>query len=356
MAHYHRNTTAGDVAVGRVITTFDSLKDDFAKLQAKLPVLTELTAVGQSEQGDDIQAFRVGKESSMRILLCGCHHAREWISVEVPFLFAKFLVENYATDPKVQRIVDSAEIWFVPLANPDGHEHSVQVKRLWRKTFPKPGRESVDPNRNYETSTWSLKAGEFSDTPSSDIYRGKKAGYTAEVRAMEKFVRDKQFKGVISYHSHGQFVLFPWAGKPVPPPNPKLDQMATTLKTVIDSKGNPYEKLQSSGLYVELRGETPEEGLIPGDFVDFVVETLPDCITLTIELDPLIDDPRGFLLDESEIEPIFGRHRAAMMTFLNCMTTINSKPVEKPMKLQKPGIPSPLVVYQSACDKAFQTY
>jgi carboxypeptidase T len=357
MANYHRNVIAGQVTVGGVPTTFRSLKDDFTALQKKAPGIAELTAIRSSEQGEDIHAFRVGKDPSMPVLLCGCHHAREWISVEIPFLFAEFLVNTYSSDKKVQRIVDSTEIWFVPLVNPDGHENSVLKNRLWRKTFPtKPGRVPVDPNRNYNTTTWNLKVGEFSDTPALDDYRGPKPEYAAEVVAMQKFVRDKKFKGAISYHSHGQFVMFPWAGKAVPPASPKLDQVATTLQTVINSKGTSYDKLQSNGLYPMLRGETPEEGLIPGDFIDFVLETLPDCITLTIELDPPIDDPRGFVLPESEIEPVFDKHRAAMLTYLNCMTTINAKPVAKPQNLQKPGIPSPVVVFQPECEKPFLTY
>ena len=117
----------------------------------------------------------------------------------------------------------------------------------------------------------------------------------------------------------------------------------------------------ASGVYRPHLRPTPEDeqraaALIPGDFVDFVLETLPECATLTIELEPAPDDPRGFLLPEVDIEPTFNLHRAAMLTFLNCVTTLKTKPAPKPLKLQKPGIPSPLVVFQPECEKAFLTY
>jgi carboxypeptidase T len=369
MAHYHRNTAAGDQVTSMIdkatkkpITlTFDSVKDDFAALQKSLPGIVEAGVMGQSEQGADIQALRIGKNSAMPVLICGCHHAREWISVEVPFRFAKFLVDNYKTDRKIQRIVDSIELWVVPIVNPDGHERSVLKDRMWRKNFPSDkARSSVDINRNYEASTWKMKKGVFSDTAADDGYRGPSPGFAKEVVAMQDFIRLKKFKGVISYHSAGRFVLFPWAGKAVPPPDSREDEMATTLKTMIDSKGAAksitYKKLQSSSLYPTLWGIPPDEGLLPGEFLDFVLETLPDCIGITIELEPDSEDPRGFVLPEDEIEPTFDLHRASMLAFLNCITTARKPVASVPLKLQKPGIPSPLFVFQPECWKVFQSY
>lgn len=368
MANYHRNIIAGDQLTamkqdGKFVTRpFDSLKDDFAAMQKSAPNLVETTVIGQSEQGADIHALRIGKNSSMPILICGCHHAREWISVEIPFLFAKFLVDNYGTDKKVQRIVDSIELWIVPMVNPDGHEQSVLKNRLWRKNFPTDKtRASVDLNRNYNTSTWHMKDGMFSDNPNDFLeYRGPSAGYAKEVIAMQNFLLLKKFKGVVSYHSCGRFVLFPWAGKALPPPDSKEDEMAANLKTLIDFKGSAknivYTKAQSSNLYTLMLGLAQELALIPGDMLDFVLENLPDCIAITIELEPEIEDPRGFVLPEEEIQPTFDLHRASMLGFLNSVTTIRNQPAAVPMKLQKPGIPSPFYVAQPESWKAFQNF
>ncbi len=53
--------------------------------------------------------------------------------------------------PEVRRLVDSAEIWVVPMVNPDGHDYSVRVYRYWRKNrrANDDGSFGVDPNRNY---------------------------------------------------------------------------------------------------------------------------------------------------------------------------------------------------------------
>ncbi len=368
MAHYHRNNAAGDQVTGildkgkPVTMTFDSLQADFAALRDGAPPgLVELSPIGKSEQGADIQAIKIGKNSSVPVFISGCHHAREWISVEVPFLFAKFLVENYPKDKNIQRIVDSIELWVVPMVNPDGHEKCVLKDRLWRKTNPTDKtRVAVDPNRNYDTTSWNLKAGAFSTNPAADDYKGPSPGYAPEVVAMQNFVRLNKFKGVISYHSFGRFVLFPWAGKTIPPPDSKEDEMAGNMKTVIDSKGAAtgivYTKEQSSALYPGMWGVKPEQGVIAGDFLDFVLENLPDCIAITVELEPDPDDVRGFVLPEDEIDPTFDLHRAPMLAFLNCVTTIRNQPSAKPMMLQKPGIPSPFAVCQPECWKVFQAY
>ncbi len=67
MANYHRNLIAGDQLTsmkqdGKFVTkSFDSLKDDFAAMQTSLPNIVQATTIGQSEQGADIQALRIGK-------------------------------------------------------------------------------------------------------------------------------------------------------------------------------------------------------------------------------------------------------------------------------------------------------
>lgn len=48
------------------------------------------------------------------VFIVGCHHAREWISVEIPLLFAKYLPENYNLDPQVQKVVEGAQIYIMP--------------------------------------------------------------------------------------------------------------------------------------------------------------------------------------------------------------------------------------------------
>jgi carboxypeptidase T len=356
MANFHRNEIAGLQGTFE----FRSLRDDLADLRAKAPAgvvdPTVIALPDKSEQGQNIHAMRLGKNPAMPILIAGCHHAREWISVEVPFLIAKFLIENYGTDAQVRRLVDASDIWIVPMVNPDGHEHSVLHERMWRKTRPTdPTRHAVDPNRNYDTTTWGSPTGHFSDTPSSDIYRGPSPGYAKEVIAMQNLITSTKFKVTLDYHSYGRFVLFPWAGRIGPHPDAKQDEMAAHLKQVIDTKGQTYTKIPASALYPQIAGVPPAQGVVTGGMLDFVVEHVPEAIAITVELEPGIDDPRGFALPESEIDPAFALHRASILTLLNCISTIRVSPPTRKLTLRQ-GAATDLTVFQQDCAKVFAAY
>jgi Zinc carboxypeptidase len=281
----------------------------------------------------------------------------------MPYLFAEFLVKNYQTDPRVRRIVDGTEVWFVPMVNPDGHERTATTTdRWWTRNSPKPGRQSVILNRNYDTAAWkTLKTAYFSPDPNRPYYKGPQAAYAAEVQAMQKIVLQKSFKGVLSYHSHGRFVVFAPADKAAKPADPKSGEIAATVTAKINekftakgTKGKQYENIQDNLLYSKMdRLKKPEQGFYAGSLTDFVSERLPDSIAVGVLLEPDRNDPRSYRLPASEIDSTFELHRASMLTFLNCVTTARKRPTAQPMKLNKPGIPTQLVAYQTDCAKAF---
>ncbi|MCK7482481.1 MAG: hypothetical protein M0C28_39180 [Candidatus Moduliflexus flocculans] len=98
-------------------------------------------------------------EGEPAVLFLGGHHAREWISVEVPLLLGRSLLEDYGLDPRSEALVDAGEIWIVPIVNPDGLEYSIHVYRLLaqepagqRRTGP----IGVDLNRNYGQA-WGIR-------------------------------------------------------------------------------------------------------------------------------------------------------------------------------------------------------
>jgi carboxypeptidase T len=362
VANFHRNTASGSVMTSTGVNmTFRSLRDDLASVRAAAPagvVDTAVTSIGQSEQGQDIHAIRIGRNPAKPVLIAGCHHAREWISVEVPFLFAEYVVGRYSADAHVRRLVDDRDIWIVPMINPDGHEHSVTTDRGWRKnkTAPGSGREEVDPNRNYVTAQWGLVTGHMSDDPTSLLYRGRAPGYAAEVRAMQALITTRRFLGTLDFHSYGRYVLFPWAGRVEAHPDPFLDRMAANLERVIDAKGTNYTRMAGSALYPSL-GAPPADGLVPGGMMDFVVENLPDSVAITVELEPEHGNGNGwtFELPESEIEPTFLLHRGAILSFLNCIGSVRN-PLASQRLVLEPGSSNDLVVHRTDCSATFEGY
>jgi carboxypeptidase T len=358
---WHRNDTAGVQAVDSMgDITFASLAADLAALRAAAPpgiVDVGVTSVGTSEAGRAIHCIRIGRNPAVPVLIAGCHHAREWISVEVPYLFAEYLVKNYDKDPKVKRLVDARDIWIVPMINPDGHERTMK-DRLWRKNDPPKAskRRSVDLNRNYDTTAWPIVRGHYSKDRTSDSYRGPSAGYAKEVQVIQSLVDTRKFKGTLDFHSYSQWVMYPWAGRETAPADANQLRMANALKAAIDRKVGTYRVEQASLLYHRLWGKDPLDSRIPGAMMDYVLEKLPGAIAITIELDPEESDARGFVLGEADIPVAFDRMKGAMLTFLQSVAAFPSPPAERVPIQVSVGLVNQVAVYDPPVEEPFVGY
>ena len=96
-------------------------------------------------------------------------------------------VDNYAhATATIRRLVDDNELWFVPVANPDGYDLTFQAgQRLWRKNLRDnngdgqiTAGDGVDLNRNFPTK-WGYDNEGSSPDPASETYRGTGAGLRA---------------------------------------------------------------------------------------------------------------------------------------------------------------------------------
>ena len=105
---------------------------------------------------------------------------------------AHHVVDGYGTDHAVTDLVKKTEMWFVPVANPDGYDWTFEPgQRLWRKNLADnngdglitPG-DGVDPNRNYPTK-WGYDNEGSSPEPASETYRGPAPSSEPETRALD---------------------------------------------------------------------------------------------------------------------------------------------------------------------------
>jgi murein tripeptide amidase MpaA len=286
------------------------VETELAALADTFSTIASVSSIGTSVQGRDIWALKISDnvstdEPEKVVALLGAHHAREWISVEVPLKIAQYLLQNYESNPVVQEYVDEAEIWVVPMVNPDGHHYSVTSDRLWRKNRRNNGDGSygVDLNRNYEHG-WG-GPGSSGDT-FSDTYRGPSPFSEPESQACRDFLSDIQPSALISYHSYSQLILFPWGHTYEPAPDkPLLESLAVSMADKIKAVHNvSYTPDQASGLY-----------LASGDTVDWLYALL-GVPAYTIELRPRSSYP-GFVLPESEIQPTYEENLPAALFLID---------------------------------------
>jgi hypothetical protein len=338
----------GPPGTGQELKLFQSLMNDMDQLRAdgvkKGIVDGAIRDVGASTDGLQLWALKVGKGADHKVLFTGCHHAREWISVEVPFLVAKYLIDHYSdapqseTEKRVKHLVDNREIWFVPLVNADGHEHSVLKDRRWRpnrKTYDlddqvldapqfgggsrtihieKKRYQGVDLNRNYPTATWGqeTRVGKFLTTSrdpndaKNGIWAGPAAGSEVETQQILALMAAQNFRASITYHSFSQLLLYPSAAEK----DAFVQFVGKGMGSLINANGNPYTYESGSALYPTT-----------GDLMEFSYQAEPGRPTFTPEVRPTDAAPESLQfsgLPEAEIEPTFQENLGAALALINC--------------------------------------
>ncbi|MBX3231271.1 MAG: hypothetical protein KIT84_10040 [Labilithrix sp.] len=183
---------------------------------AKVVDLTATLGTPPTAQGRHLLALKVSKnvdasEDEPTYLLVANHHARELGTPVAAVNAMKMLTSGYATDPRIQRVVDTHELWIAPTWNPDGLEHVHNAEKMWRKNRrPSAGnRFGVDLNRNYP-SLWSSSCAGSTAT-SSETYKGPSAASEPETQTMMAFAEDRRFAKVLDLHSSGREVLTGYA-------------------------------------------------------------------------------------------------------------------------------------------------
>lgn len=218
----------------------------------------------------------------------GCHHAREWPSAEMPIMWAYDLLENYGKDPRITALVDHTRNIIVPVVNVDGYVYSrafpietgtpltgdgleggllggqgAYVRKNRRPLLstdigdgtalavPKPmlplvdDSIGVDVNRNYPYS-WGDDLAGSSSSMLDQTYRGTDPGSEQETRNVISILHGNHVLGLITHHTSGDLVLWPWGDTFADAPdNAFLEGVGRAMATY-----NGYEPKKNIQLYV----------------------------------------------------------------------------------------------------------
>lgn len=250
--------------------TYDDMLSFFQARETRYPQLFQVFDIGDSwakqngQANRDLYVVRVtspqGPAAKPRLFVVAEHHAREIITPEVAMEFIDDLLENYGQDATVTWLLDHREIWVVPMANPDGHAHAAQMES-WRKNTrltdactggSPPNSYGVDLNRNYGYQ-WGQEVGS-SPNPCFLTYRGEAPFSEPETQAVRDLVLDKEFDILVSLHSYGSLVLYPWAFTSRPAPD------AANLRALAGRMAAPagYTALQATGIGYISSGDTTD--------------------------------------------------------------------------------------------------
>ncbi|MFF3309636.1 M14 family zinc carboxypeptidase [Streptomyces sp. NPDC002952] len=257
-----RVAAAGD-GVFRPYSGKGNLREEILRTNQDHPGLTKVVSIGKTVKGQDILALKLTKGARKSkdgakpsVLYMSNQHAREWITPEMTRRLMHYYLDNYSTDKRVKKLVDSTELWFVLSANPDGYDFtfSPEGDRQWRKNLRDVNGDGaittgdgVDLNRNFAYK-WGYDDEGSSPSPTSQTYRGASPGSEPETKALDAFEKRIGFTYGINYHSAAELLLY-GVGWQVATPSPDDVLYRSLAGTPENSAVEGYHPQVSSELY-----------------------------------------------------------------------------------------------------------
>ena len=185
-------------------------------LQESRPDLVTSRVIGQTIEGRDIPAYTIfgGEPADLDdapavYILTGAH-AREWIGPATMAFVADNLVNAHGIDDRITPLVNGVVWHIVPIANPDGYQHTWDDNRLWRKTRRENGDGTfgVDWNRNFAAG-WGGPGS--SENTNSETYRGSVPFSEPETQAIrDDVLAQANAVAFFDVHCYSQLILWPY--------------------------------------------------------------------------------------------------------------------------------------------------
>ncbi|GAB1290644.1 Carboxypeptidase A2 [Apodemus speciosus] len=180
--------------------TLEEIYQEMDNLVAENPDLMSKVNIGSSFENRpmNVLKFSTGGDKPAIWLDAGIH-AREWVTQATALWTAKKIASDYGTDPAVTSLLNTLDIFLLPVTNPDGY--------VFSQTTNRPGASS---------------------NPCSDSYHGPKPNSEVEVKSIVDFIRSHgKVKAFITLHSYSQLLMFPYGYKCANPADfNELDEVA----------------------------------------------------------------------------------------------------------------------------------
>jgi len=272
--------------------------DDWLKNTAnKCGSRCKLMEFGQSYEKRDMKVIKIvsgtGSSTKPAVFVDGGIHAREWISPVFVNNMIDKLINDYTSDGTVRRLVDTYDWYVIPLLNPDGYNFSHTDDRLWRKNRAETRRArcvGVDLNRNFGYE-WGVAG--VSSNPCSEVYLGTEAFSEPESKNLRDFLASiPNLEVYLTFHSYGQYVLYPWGYARENAPNYQdLAYAGNKLKEVVEDFTGEHWIVGNSAIALYPSAGASDDWAMGGAGATYAY---------TIELPP-DEDSIGFVLPEREI-------------------------------------------------------
>ncbi len=195
----------------------------------KYPDLVKVFSIGKSVLGKDIWCIRVTNEKSNEekssCLIDGCIHGNEWEGGEACLYLAEYLLINFDANKTITHILNSSEVYIIPLVNPDGRQNDSRFNA-----------NGINLDRNFDIDFGRIRGGciplgnllgrikisyintprlhkWFSSFPDHLENCGRHPFSEPETQALRDFIKDienKDFSFYLSCHTADHCIYIPW--------------------------------------------------------------------------------------------------------------------------------------------------
>jgi len=126
--------------------------DILQEFQLEYPDLVNVFSIGESVQGRNIWCIRITNENypdeKYSCLIDGCIHGCEWEAGEACLYLAEYLLINQERNTTISYILNTSEIYIIPLLNPDGRQRDSRFND-----------NGIDLNRNFDIDFGRIRGG-----------------------------------------------------------------------------------------------------------------------------------------------------------------------------------------------------
>ena len=180
--------------------TYAQVCSTMVALAGDYPLICRLETLGLSVQNRAILMMRVTdnpqvEEAEPEFRIVGPHHGDEKIASEITLSFLRYVLTSYDTSASIHSMVDSTEIWVIPILNVDGHVGNTRANA-----------NGIDLNRDYGYR-WSG----MGNSPSPFSQK--------ETRLIRQHDIDNNISIEFAYHSAASYVNYLWDNHPADPPD-----------------------------------------------------------------------------------------------------------------------------------------
>lgn len=148
--------------------------------------IAEVGFYGQTKRKTDICYLRINnkldKKDKPKVMITACIHGNEPWATGCVMATAGTLLDGYNKDKEITELINSRDIYIIPVVSPDSYPHSRHI-------------DGVDPNRDFPG-------------PSRPNHKS-----TYSIAALENFFNEIKPNAIISGHTYGRVILIPYGDK-----------------------------------------------------------------------------------------------------------------------------------------------